>query len=238
MGIGYIKLHRQLQDCWVWMDEKDPEPFSRGQAWVDLLMLANHADKKTRVDNRIVTIQRGQKLTSIRKLAERWKWSRKKVSNFLDLLESDDMISQERATKYTLITIVNYTVYQCFDGEKEPPKSHPRATQEPQESHTRATGEPQRNTNNNDNNDKNDKNIYIGRFKKPTIEEIKAYCEERNNNIDAEQFFNYYESNGWRVGKNPMKSWQACVRTWEKNGYSKKKEDNELDLIEQKALRG
>lgn len=230
MGIGYIKIHRQLQDCWVWMEEN--EPFSRGQAWIDLLMLANHADKKTRIDNRIVTIQRGQRLTSIRKLAERWKWSRKKVSNFLDLLESDDMISQERATNHTLITIVNYTLYQCFDGEKEPPESHPRATQE-----------PQRNTNNNDKNDKNDKNIYIGRFKKPSLEEIKAYCEERKNKVDAERFLNYYESNGWKVGKNPMKDWRACVRTWERNGYSNKTddgtgEDNELDEIEKLALRG
>ena len=54
------------------------------------------------------------------------------------------------------------------------------------------------------------------RFKKPTVEEIKEYCIERNNNIDAEQFFNFYESKGWLVGKNSMKDWKASVRTWEK----------------------
>lgn len=55
------------------------------------------------------------------------------------------------------------------------------------------------------------------RFTPPTIEEVKAYCEERGNSIDAEIFVNFYASKGWLVGKSPMKDWKACVRTWEKN---------------------
>ena len=58
------------------------------------------------------------------------------------------------------------------------------------------------------------------RFEKPTLSEIKAYCIERNNNVDAQHFFDHYESNGWKVGKNSMKNWQAAVRTWEKNSYT------------------
>lgn len=54
-------------------------------------------------------------------------------------------------------------------------------------------------------------------FKKPTVEEIKAFCDERKNKVDAEAFFNFYESKGWKVGKAPMKDWKACVLTWEKN---------------------
>lgn len=57
------------------------------------------------------------------------------------------------------------------------------------------------------------------KFKKPTLEEVQAYCLERKNNVDAEKFIDYYESNGWRVGKNPMKDWKASVRTWERNNY-------------------
>lgn len=57
------------------------------------------------------------------------------------------------------------------------------------------------------------------KFKKPTLEEVKAYCSERKNNVDAEKFIDYYESNGWHVGKNPMKDWKAAVRTWERNNY-------------------
>lgn len=52
-------------------------------------------------------------------------------------------------------------------------------------------------------------------FQKPTIEEIRQYCLEEGYNIDAEQFFNFYESKGWLVGKSPMKDWKAAVRTWE-----------------------
>lgn len=54
------------------------------------------------------------------------------------------------------------------------------------------------------------------RFIKPTIEEVKAYCEERGNKVDSQKFFNYYESVGWKRGKTPIKDWKACVRTWEK----------------------
>lgn len=59
------------------------------------------------------------------------------------------------------------------------------------------------------------------RFVKPTLSEIEQYCIERNNNVYAEQFYDYYESNGWKVGKNSMKDWKAAVRTWERNEYRK-----------------
>lgn len=58
---------------------------------------------------------------------------------------------------------------------------------------------------------------------KPTVDEVRAYCQERKNNVDPERFVDYYESNGWKVGKNSMKDWKATVRTWEKNGYSNAK---------------
>ena len=55
----------------------------------------------------------------------------------------------------------------------------------------------------------------------PTLEEVKAYCLERNNTVDAEKFFDYYETNGWVQGKGkPVKDWKACVRTWERSGFN------------------
>ena len=62
--------------------------------------------------------------------------------------------------------------------------------------------------------------IKTKRFTPPTLEEVKAYCIERKNNVDPERWMNHYTSNGWMVGKNKMKDWKAAVRTWEKNGYS------------------
>ena len=52
--------------------------------------------------------------------------------------------------------------------------------------------------------------------KHPTLEEVKAYCKERGNKVDPERFIDYYTSNGWKVGKNPMRDWKAAVRTWER----------------------
>lgn len=59
------------------------------------------------------------------------------------------------------------------------------------------------------------------KFVKPTVEQIKAYCQERNNNIDPQYFFDYYEGKGWLIGKTPMKDWKAAVRTWEKNNFNR-----------------
>lgn len=71
------------------------------------------------------------------------------------------------------------------------------------------------------------------RFEKPTLSQITQYCLERNNSVNAEQFYDYYESNGWKVGRNSMKDWKACVRTWERNGYDKpiKKKNNKQDAL-------
>ena len=58
-------------------------------------------------------------------------------------------------------------------------------------------------------------------FKPPTVEEVRDYCYERNNNVNAEAFVDFYESKGWMVGKNKMKDWKAAVRTWEKGNNSR-----------------
>ena len=68
----------------------------------------------------------------------------------------------------------------------------------------------------------NNKQIKINnKFNKPKIEDVKIYCLERKNNVDAEMFIDHYESNGWKVGKNKMKDWKASIRTWEKRSYKK-----------------
>ena len=71
-------------------------------------------------------------------------------------------------------------------------------------------------------------------FKKPSVEEISSYCQERNNNINPEQFYDYYEANGWKINRNPMKDWKATVRNWERNEFNRKSADNfGLPIIEE-----
>lgn len=67
-------------------------------------------------------------------------------------------------------------------------------------------------------------------FKPPTIEQVREYCKERRNKVNVSQFMNHYESNGWMVGKNKMKSWQAAVRTWEGNTPEPTGRDIRLEL--------
>lgn len=65
------------------------------------------------------------------------------------------------------------------------------------------------------------------RFKAPSVEEVQAYCTERGNNIDAQHFVDYYSARGWMLGKNHIKDWKACVRTWERNDSFKPQKQQE-----------
>lgn len=200
---GYIKLHRQIQDCWIWTD--DDEKFDKRSAWIDLLLLANHKNVKIAFDGKLIVVERGQHITSIRKLATRWNWSTNKVTRFLDLLASDQMIIRESDTKKTLITIVNYDVYQFSEDTNE------TLTRQQRDTNETATRLNKNDKNvKNEKNEKNEKNV----FRKPSLEEVKAYIEEKGYSIDAERFINYYESNGWMVGRNKMKNWKAAVSNW------------------------
>lgn len=105
---GWIYLHRSLVDHWLWNDK----PFSKGQAWVDLLLLANYEDVKIPYKGEVVTCERGVVNRSITFLADRWGWSRKKTTAFLRLLESDEMVTMKATTNRTTITIEKYGFFQ------------------------------------------------------------------------------------------------------------------------------
>ena len=72
-------------------------------------------------------------------------------------------------------------------------------------------------------NDKDIKDKKEKRFSKPSVDEVRAYCQERHNDVDPDTFIDFYESKGWKVGNQSMKDWKACVRTWEKRGSPAKK---------------
>jgi len=139
---GWISLHRNIRDHWLY---KENRKFSRFEAWVDLLLEANHKDNKFPLGNEIVECKRGQLITSIRKLCDRWNWSNTKVTNFLKLLQDDEMITYFSDTKKTVITIVNYSLYQDMNDTKTYQKRH--------KDDIKTTRE---HTNNNDNNVNND----------------------------------------------------------------------------------
>ena len=159
---GWIKLYRQITESDIWNDEEN-EPFDRRSAWVDLLLMANHKDRQTCFDGKAITVKRGQKITSVRKLSERWRWSVNRTYRYLKLLENLEMINRESDSRRTLITIVNYEVYQ--NGENSSEHSNEYSDEYTDRTLTNTVIEhsriQSRNTNKNIKNDKNEKGKYI-----------------------------------------------------------------------------
>lgn len=145
-------------DCWIWQEGV----FDNRSAWIDILLLANHKGKKFLLGKELVTVERGQIITSELKLMKRWGWSKNKVRGFLDLLEKDKMIIKKTDRKKTTLTVVNYSVYQDM-----------QTAEEPQKDHEGTAIEPPMDTNNNVNHDKQCNNNEC-------IVEIINYLNEKN----------------------------------------------------------
>lgn len=122
--MGWIMVDRSLQEHDLWRSE----PFTRGQAWVDLILLANHKPGMIRRRGIAVKVKRGQVGYSQDALAARWLWSEGKVKRFLNELKEREMITRETALKNvaatSLITITNYDRYQ-FGGPEDGPEDGP-----------------------------------------------------------------------------------------------------------------
>lgn len=105
---GWIKLSRNIQDNFLW----DEVPFTKAQAWIDLLLSASHKDQVVSVNGKPKTIKKGQVWTSQMKLEKRWGWSKNKVRRFLALLTEQQMIHIDGTTNGTTLTIEKWAKYQ------------------------------------------------------------------------------------------------------------------------------
>ncbi|MBL3825132.1 MULTISPECIES: hypothetical protein [unclassified Marinobacter] len=112
---GYIKLYRGLTENPLW----NKEPFSAGQAWIDLLLAANFKDSVIYIRKTKIRIGRGQLAWSQLTMAKRWKWSRNRVARFLKDLEEEGMIEQQTGHLTTITSICNYEKYQAYDTTGE-----------------------------------------------------------------------------------------------------------------------
>lgn len=201
---GWICLHRSITDNLLW----DDKPFAYGQAWIDLLLLANHEKKKFLLGAESVTVESGSFITSELKLMDRWGWSKTKVRNFLQLLINEGMIEKKADKKKTAITIVKWGAFQDF-----------QTTEKPQKDHKETTKRPQKDTNNNDNNDKQCKQINIkhkyGMYKNvlltdEELQKLKSEFSDWENRIEV--LSEYLEMKG-----DKYKSHLATIRKWAKN---------------------
>ena len=135
---GWVRLHRQIEDNPLYF----LEPFSKGQAWIDLFLNANHKNGIMSIRGNIIPIKRGQIGWSELTMSKRWTWSKNKVRRFLKLLETEQQIEQQKSTITTVITILNYEIYQSDDTTDD-------KTERQQKDSRRYTNK----------NDKNEKNV-------------------------------------------------------------------------------
>jgi len=208
---GYAAIHRKIRSNWIWQDK----PFSKGQAWIDMILKANHAEKKMNTKGGFVTIKRGQFVRTEQGLADDFGWSRGKVRLFISSLKKDQMLAQEKAQGITILSVCNYNEYQFCSEEKSPKKS-PKKAQE------KTLASPRKALNNNDNNDNNDnkKDIYPDwldmdlwkdflkhrkhmnknkpiseQCEKVNITELKKYVDQ---GYTQEEIINRTIANGWK----------------------------------------
>jgi len=185
---GWIRLDRAIQDNFLW---QEPEAL---KLWLYLLMAASLTDKATVFNGKMLNIKRGDLVFGLHAASSRLGISVRRLRKYLDWFESDHMIDKQTTNKFSIISITNYSQYQ--DTGKQP-SSKSQATAKQTSTTIQVTSNKEQSI-------------------PPTVDEVRAYCESRGNGIDPEMFIAFYEARGWKIGKDRMKSWKACVVTWEK----------------------
>lgn len=193
---GFIVLKRQI-DQWQWWDV--PNAVS---LWLHILIDANWADAYWHG----ISVPRGSFITSIGKLAAECNMSMNTVRHWLEQFEQAGQITRRSTNKYTHIFVVNYAKYQdCFTASAQQTAQQVEHQTEHQTAHNRTIKTRiTRKTN-------------IERFTKPTLEQVETYIKEQGFTVDAQRFVDYYESNGWKVGKVKMADWRRTVNNWQRN---------------------
>lgn len=144
---GWIKVHRKVQDHWIFKEQRE---FSRFEAWLDILLCANHSEQKVIIQGTVYTVKQGESLHSLETWAKRWNWSKTKVRRFFDTLTKELMIETTNETKTTRLTICNYASYQVERNADETTKKRRRNADETQTA-----------PNKNEENDKNENKIVV-----------------------------------------------------------------------------
>jgi len=190
---GFIKIHRKFLE-WEWYTDTNTK-----LVFLHCLLMANWKDGRFRGE----VIPRGSFVSSYPQIAQQTDLSIQSVRTALNHLKSTGELTVKTTSKYSVFTVVKYGLYQ-----EDNRQTNRQATGKQQAANSQLTTieekkEKKEGKNNN-------------REVPPSLDEVKAYCQERNNRVDAERFISFYESKGWMVGKNRMKDWKAAIRTWEK----------------------
>ena len=229
---GYIKISRKLDD-WEHADNLAMIGF-----WVRLLLLASWEDKKR--------VKRGEIVTTIPSLAGICGCSEKTISRYLQKLKESGEIKTSTNHRNTKIRIVNYDMYQQIQKSRQYRQIDRTAVQTDVRTDDRTAVQTDVRTDDRTavqteddsqpyfknkrikelKNKEINWNTSMSTFKKPTLEEVQEYISENLLTVDAQKFIDYYDSNGWMVGKNHMKDWKATIRNWERRNQEQFKSES------------
>ncbi len=209
---GWISIHRELLEHWLWGDK----PFARGQAWIDILMKANHKSKEVFFDGAVYMVEKGQFITSIHKLCSCWGWSNTKVNKFLDSLQKENMVEVKKHTKNTVIKVLNYAKYQDLEKIKNIEETYQKRNRnetETYQKHTKNTQTIMKTMINNENNVNNDKqNIYssvVAYLNEKTGSNYKANTPKTRSLIDTRCNEGFVLKDFQKVIDNKIADWKG-----------------------------
>ena len=207
----YIKLFRKMIN-WEWYTDINTKVL-----FLHLLLKANWKDGNWQG----IKYKRGQLIASIDTLATETGLTYEQTRTAIKHLKSTGEITYTKIAKGGLFTIVEYGRFQDV-----PTRITHVSHEKPQIEPTQNPHDSQQYKNN-----KEDKEVKkeSSRFAPPSLEDVRAYCSERNNSVDPQRFIDFYESKGWMVGKNKMKDWKAAIRTWEQRDNGKNKKEDDID---------
>jgi hypothetical protein len=208
MSKGFMCISRDKLDSWRWRNN-----MAKNYTMMYLLCKANYKDdwfEKTKVC-------RGQLVFSYDKLSSEMGMPLQTLRTTLRDLSETKQIILEPTRKWTLLTICEYDDWVINNGISNTQDDTIKDTQDDTKIKYNNKEDNNKEKDSKESKKKEKGNVFVP----PTLEEVAAYISEKGYHFDAERFHAYYESNGWKVGKNKMKDWKAACRTWE----SKRKEE-------------
>jgi len=199
MHRGYIKVWRKIVDA-GWLQNHKLCAF-----WLWCLIKASHKEFDAIVGCQTVKLMPGEFVFGLKVASKELKITIQSIRTLLDFLKTTQNLTIKSTNKFSVITITNWNTYQIQENEINTQSNKPLTNKQQTTNNIQECKEH-----------KNVKKVFII----PTLSEIKSYCAERKNTVDAQFFLDKYIGNGWMVGNAKMKDWKAVVRTWEKNNFS------------------
>ena len=229
MAGRFIKLYEQILN-WEWFKKKNTLSL-----FIYLLLKANYCD--TTFEGQI--IHRGQIVTTLPKLACETGQTIKEVRDALSHLIWTGEVADKTTNKYRVITIVKYDEYQK-DGRQMGSQRADKGQTEGRQTGSQRAACIEYIDNNIENIERVEdieRGVTAQRFTPPTRAEIEGFIRENGLEIDADRFLYYYQSNGWMVGRNPMRDWKAVIRSWAAKDRKEKAEPTKTVLAQQYGQR-